>query len=245
MGVVPAGTYQMGCTPGAGKCYKDEKPARSVTFTRSFEVMVHEVTQGEYQALMGTNPSKFSSCGLSCPVETVSWVDAARYANAASAAAGLEACYTVVGDSVTWDSGLSCAGYRLPTESEWEVAARGGADTTYSGSDDHKSVAWTIKNSKGKPHPAKQLRPNGYGLYDMSGNVWELTWDWYDKRAYQSGAQTDPHGPVSGSERVARGGSGSDTPASARVADRIGYPPSYRFSIFGFRLARTADSPPP
>ena len=239
MGVVPAGTYQMGCTPGAGKCSKDEKPARSVTFTRSVEVMVHEVTQGEYQALMGTNPSKFSSCGLSCPVEAVSWVDAARYANAASAAAGLEACYTVVGDSVTWDSGLSCTGYRLPTESEWEVAARGGADTAYSGSDDHKSVAWTTGNKARRTHPVKQLRPNGYGLYDMSGNVWEWTWDWYDKRAYQSGAQTDPLGPVSGSRRVDRGGSWCNPPAYTRVADRGWITPSDRCADLGFRLART------
>jgi len=228
MGVVPAGAYNIG-----------ERSDYSVTFTRSVEVMVHEVTQGEYQALMGTNPSEFSSCGASCPVETVSWVDAARYANAASAAAGLGACYTVVGDSVTWDRGLSCTGYRLPTESEWEVAARGGVATEYSGSDDPNAVAWTDKNSNYETHPVKQLRPNGYGLYDMSGNVWEWTWDWYAE-SVGGGVQTDPLGPVSGSFRVDRGGSWRSAPAFARVAFRDRFTPSVRSSNLGFRLARTA-----
>ena len=231
MGVVPAGTYNIG-----------EKSDHSVTFTRSFEVMVHEVTQGEYEALMGRETSYFPSCGASCPVNMVTWMDAARYANAASAAAGLETCYTVLEDSVTWESGLSCAGYRLPTDSEWEVAARGGLDTKYSGSDNYKSVAWTIRNRPYETRPVKRLLPNGYGLYDMSGNVAEWTWDWFDESAYQSGAQTDPLGPASGSLHVLRGGSWAHQPAFARVTNRdnqgsnAGTHPSV-----GFRLAKTAD----
>ena len=131
-------------------------------------------------------------------------------------------------------------GYRLLTEAEWEAAARGREGFVYAGSGTLGSVAWTKANSGRHPHPVKGLSPNGYGLYDMSGNVWEWTWDWYAE-SYGSGLQTDPHGPASGSRRVLRGGSWYYSPAFARVAYRLWTPPSYRNFNLGFRLARPAQ----
>ena len=213
----------------------DEQQHR-VQLTKGFCVMETEVTQGMWESLGMKNRSKFKKCGSSCPVEMVSWLDAVKYANAVSEREGLTAVYQVQGDSVSEVSGAS--GYRLLTEAEWEAAARGREGFVYAGSDDLSAVGWTAANSGKKTHPVKGLSPNGYGLYDMSGNVWEWTWDWYAE-SYGGGVQTDPHGPVSGSFRVMRGGSWDLTPAYARVANRIWNNP-FRRSNFGFRLARTA-----
>jgi len=249
MARVPAGTYEVGCTKGQSDCNPDEKPKRQVTLRRAYEVMVHEVTQGEYAGVMGSNPSKFSSCGDSCPVERVSWVDAVTYANAVSREAGLEECYTIpteqellLGDTVSWPKGLPCTGYRLPTEMEWEVAARGGADTLYSGGNSLDSVGWTSSNSGSRTQAVMQKSPNAYGLYDMTGNVWEWTWDWYGAETYKERRVTDPLGPASGSNRVYRGGGWENSPSSARVASRFKNPLNFRTNVdLGFRLARTAD----
>ena len=124
MGLVSAGTYEMGCTPPAGRCFRESRPVRTVILTRSYEVMEHEVTQDEYESLMGVTPSFHSHCGGNCPVDTVNWLDAVRYANAASTAAGLESCYEVADIEVTWSRGFDCTGYRLPTEPEWEYSSR-------------------------------------------------------------------------------------------------------------------------
>ena len=141
---VPAGTYVIGCTPGQGDaCDGDERPAHPVTLTRAVLVMETEVTQGLWRAVMGSNPSHFGSCGEECPVEQVSWLDAVAFANALSKRDGLEPCYVVAGYVVTWPKGAACRGWRLPTEAEWEVAARGGVDRRYSGSAEPGAVGWT------------------------------------------------------------------------------------------------------
>ena len=239
--LVPAGTVTVGCTPGQGEaCQDDEKPARKVTLSRSVYTGETEVTQGLYQGLMGSNPSYFPSCGSNCPVETVSWFDGVRLANKLSAAEGLEACYTIDGESVSWPKGPACRGYRLPTEAEWEVAARGGGDARHAGGDELSAVGWFNGDSGATPHPVGQKQANGYGLHDMSGNVLEWAWDWYDERAPAAGAVRDPLGPASGAMRVYRGGSWLFDPKYARVAVRGYGPPGDRGSNLGLRLVRTA-----
>jgi serine/threonine protein kinase len=224
--VIPAGTYKIGCTAGQSDCDDYEKPAHNVKLTRSFSMMTTEVTQGQYRAVTGENPSQFSQCGENCPVEKVNWYDAAKFANALSKSEGLSACYRINGENVKLSNGLDCEGYRLPTEAEWEVAARGGADTLYAGSDDLRSVGWYISNSGGNTHPVGQKHANGYGLYDMSGNVREWTWDRYDSDYYTSSTMTDPQGPSNGSNRVARGGSWNSRAEDTRVSANTAVLPS-------------------
>jgi sulfatase modifying factor 1 len=231
---VPGGRFTM----GQGGTQADEKPAHSVSIS-GFWMGKTEVTQGLYQQVMGKNPSNFSSCGDSCPVETVSWLDAVTFANKLSELEGLEACYTISGSNVSWPRGRSCTGYRLPTEAEWEYAARAGQSTTYAGSNELGDVAWYGDNSGSKTHPVAQKDDNAWGLYDMSGNVWEWVWDWYDSDYYQSSSSTDPVGPSTGSNRVRRGGSWGGSPSLARVAYRSYVAPSSRYGDLGLRLARS------
>lgn len=237
MMVVPAGTYELGCTASQVGCDANEKPTHQVKLSRSLLIGQTEVTQGLWQSVMGSNPSSFKACGPTCPVEHVSWIDAATFANALSKKDGLESCYTISGNSVTWPRGLRCAGYRLPTEAEWEVASRGGRDTLFSGGAEAGAVGWTSENSNNTTHPVSQKAVNGYGLYDMTGNVWEWTWDWYG--VYSSGSQVDPLGAGGGSLRVFRGGSWRLAAAYARVARRDSEDPAGCYSSLGLRLARS------
>ena len=229
MKLISAGTFTMG-SPETEKIRNSKEVQHQVTLTRSFYIMEAEVTQALWTAVMGSNPSHFSSCGDSCPVETVNWYDAVEFANRLSDREGLERCYTVTGESVAWPKGLDCKGYRLPTEAEWEYAARGGESYVYAGSDNLDEVAWYgyVKNSGEKTHPVCGKKRNGYGLCDMSGNVFEWVWD------------KDPEGPSSGSFRVLRGGSWDFDAGFARVARRFGYGPRNRVGSFGFRLSRSA-----
>jgi formylglycine-generating enzyme required for sulfatase activity len=241
MRLVPAGTYTLGCTAGqGGDCSDDEKPARKVTLSRSVYMGETEVTQGLYQRLMGSNPSYFSACGSNCPVDHVSWYDVVKLANKLSAAEGLESCYVINGESVSWAKGPACLGYRLPTEAEWEVSARGGGDAKYAGGNELSAVGWFDSNSGSQTHPVGQKQANAYDLHDMSGNVWEWVWDWYDNSAYAAGAVRDPLGPASGSYRVLRGGSWINVPQRARVAYRNYDTPGFRNYALGVRLLRTA-----
>jgi formylglycine-generating enzyme required for sulfatase activity len=251
MMAVPAGSYEVGCTASQSGCEADEKPAHTVKLSRGTLMGKTEVTQGLWQSVMGSTPwtwnmffsgNEQGECsgggvGSTLPAHCVSWIDAAKFANALSKKDGLEACYTISGDSVSWPRGLSCTGYRLPTEAEWEVAARGGRDTLYAGGAELGAVGWTSENTSNTTHPVGQKAANGYGLHDMTGNVWEWTWDWYG--AYSSGTQADPQGASSGSSRVYRGGSWNRSAARARVALRRRYVPAYLHYDLGFRLART------
>ena len=241
---IPASTFDMGSTPGQPDFGYG---VHSVTLTHAYYIGVTEVTQGEFQAVTGYNPSRFTDCdGLgpdNCPVEQVSWYESAAYANAVSAAAGLQECYTCTGSGtgVQCDAGVNpydCTGYRLLTEAEWEGAARCGTDTAYAGSNTSTDVAWTAENSNSSTHTVASLAPNACGLYDMSGNVGEWTQAWYDE--YPSGSVTDPIGAESGSERVFRvGGWGGDA-RYATVSVRNYYDPSGDSPDVGFRLARTS-----
>jgi formylglycine-generating enzyme required for sulfatase activity len=242
MRLVPAGRYAIGCTPGQGSaCESDERPARSVTLSRSVWFGEAEVSQGLYARVTGRYPSRNVECGDDCPVEHVSWRDVVRFANALSAEEGLELCYVIGAVQVAWPKGPACTGYRLPTEAEWEVAARAGQDVLYAGSNDLSEVGWTLLESENRTHPAGTKRANAYGLADMSGNVGEWVWDWYLPEAYQSDIAVDPTGPSSGDERVVRGGDFRSSAEIARVARREAFPPEYKWKRIGFRLVRTAS----
>jgi formylglycine-generating enzyme required for sulfatase activity/uncharacterized caspase-like protein len=210
---IPAGSFTMGSAEGVGVV--DEHPAHQVTLTRGYWLMEHEVTQGEWSAVMGSDPSYFSSCGASCPVEQVSWEDAQAFIKKVSTRDGVS--------------------YRLPTEAEWEYAARGGQSDEYAGNAEPEKVAWTDGNSGRTTHPVCGKARNRYGLCDMSGNVWEWVADWRGR--YPSGAASDPTGPAVGSKRVFRGGSWNFPSANARVANRRWSAPGHRWSDVGLRLA--------
>ena len=212
---VEGSTFTMGATPEQGNdAYEYERPAHQVTLS-DYYIGRYEVTQKEWQAVMGDNPSKFYGDNL--PVDYVSWNGCQDFINKLNQLTGLK--------------------FRLPTEAEWEFAARGGKQSKgykYSGSDNAKNIAWYEKNSGSKPHQVGTKEPNELGIYDMSGNVGEWCGDWYGR--YSSSAQTNPTGPSSGSRRVLRGGSWYRIAGYCRVSYRSSYYPSYRFNGNGFRV---------
>jgi formylglycine-generating enzyme required for sulfatase activity len=216
-----------------GDNYSNEKPVHQVTVS-AFYIGKYEVTQREWQEVMGSNPRSFKGDNL--PVEKVSWLDVIEYCNRRSVREGRTPAYTVNGTSVSWNRNAD--GYRLPTEAEWEYAARGGSGAvtvSYSGSNNIDAVAWYSGNSGNKTHPVGTKQPNSFGLYDMSGNVLEWCWDWYG--SYPSGRQTDPVGIASGSGRVVRGGSWGDLASVCALSYRNYFSPDIRYSNLGFRVA--------
>ena len=211
---VKGGCYQMGDTFGDGD--KDEKPVHNVCVS-NFYIGKYEVTQGQWKKVMGSNPSSFSSCGDSCPVENVSWNDVQEFIGKLNRQSGKN--------------------YRLPAEAEWEYAARsGGKSQKYSGGNEVDDVAWYSSNSGSKTHPVGQKQPNSLGIYDMTGNVWEWCNDWYGEKYYGESPRDNPQGPSSGSGRVIRGGSWFDNAAYARASYRIRNNLVYRDYDLGFRL---------
>ena len=227
MAFVEGGTFTMGATAEQGSdVYNEEKPTHSVTVS-DFYIGKYEVTQAQWRAVMGSNPSGFT--GDNNPVEYVSWDDVQEFITKLNAQTGKH--------------------LRLPTEAEWEYAARGGNKSKgykYSGSDNIDEVAWYNSNSSSITHPVGQKTPNELGIYDMSGNVYEWCQDWYG--AYSSSSQTNPTGPSSGSERVLRGGSWFNNARNCRVSDRDSGIPDGRSGYFGFRLVletEGSESPEP
>ncbi|MDP7400247.1 MAG: formylglycine-generating enzyme family protein, partial [Lentisphaeria bacterium] len=169
---------------------------------------------------MGENPSHFDECGDDCPVERVSWFDVVAFCNALSRAEGLEECYVIEGEDVTWPRGLDCTGYRLPTEAEWEYACRAGTTTAYSwGNSIAASNANYTSSGINQTRDVGQYAANPWGFFDMHGNVWEWVADRYNA-TYPTGSVTDPTGPASGSTRVLRGGSWYTAGTNLRSAGR-------------------------
>ncbi|MCL2025629.1 MAG: SUMF1/EgtB/PvdO family nonheme iron enzyme [Leptospirales bacterium] len=229
---VKGGSFQMG-DDYSGAANKNERPAHRVTLS-SFYMSKYPVTQKEWAAVMGSNPSRFG--GENRPVENVNWFDAVQYCNNRSLQDGLTPAYTINGENVTWNREAN--GYRLPTEAEWEYAAKGGdgspGNFKFSGSNDPNEVAWHKDNSGGSTRDVGTKKPNGLGLYDMSGNIAEWCWDWFGD--YRAEAQTDPLGAFS-SVRVGRGGSWRDDAQESRSAFRSYSNPHSRYGNVGFRIA--------
>ena len=237
---IEAGSFTMGSSSNLSSCRdpKDCEYPHDVRLSQAYLIGTHEVTQRVWSSVMGSNPSRFR--GPNRPVEGITWFDAVRFANALSEHEGLDPAYTVRGKNVSWNRGAS--GWRLPTEAEWEYAARGGESYTYSGSNRLQDVGWSKTNARGT-RDVGSLGPNRYGLYDMSGNVWEWVWDW--NAPYPRRAVSDPSGPSYGTERCFRGGAWAEKPASLRVANRGYYNPSVSGwgrarNRIGLRLARNA-----
>jgi formylglycine-generating enzyme required for sulfatase activity len=211
MASIPAGEFQMGSNSSVAN--DDEKPVHTVRISKGFWLGRTEVTQGLWQVVMGSNPSYFLK-GSTYPVERVSWDDCQAF---------ITKLNQMVGSNY----------FRLPTEAEWEYACRAGTTGDYYGNVD--SIAWYDGNSGSTTHPVAQKQANAFGLYDMSGNVWEKCQDWFGD--YSGGYQTDPTGPVSGSFRVGRGGSWEFWARGVRSAIRGISVPGNRSNQTGFRLA--------
>jgi formylglycine-generating enzyme required for sulfatase activity len=255
MVLVPADAFTMGSPPTELGRVSNENPQHQVTLTKAIFVSTCEVTQSEWQTVMGWNESYFQ--GANRPVETVTWFDAVSYCNQRSAVDELTPAYTITGASyegnhissatVTWNQAAS--GYRLLTEAEWEYACRATSTSafcnggiTYTGCSpldpNLDEVGWYCGNSSSTTHDVGGKAANAWGLKDMHGNVYEWCWDWYGT---YSGDATDPIGPESGSARVTRGGNwGGDGARYCRSATRYSCDPSGRFSRLGFRSSRTA-----
>ncbi len=252
---IQSGAFQMGSPNDELGRFRNEGPVHTVTITRPFYIKQYEVTQGEWKSMFHNNPSRFSTCGDECPVDQVNWFEAVAYANALSEKEGLEKCYTmsdcsgILGSgnpdydryqcTVTYPNLLDCKGYRLPTEAEWEYAARAGVHGPRYG--EIYSTTWFTGNSSWLTHPVGEKSPNNWGLYDVLGNVKEWVNDLYDEYYYSScntGCQ-DPLGPDNSDLRVQRGGCWANSTASVRLAVRDGLYPRFRNDYSGFRLART------
>jgi len=206
---IPPDNFQMGCSDGDKECDTDEQPAHQVRISKGFWLGQTPVTQAAYQQVMHSNPSHFH--GAQLPVETVSWNEAKGY------------CETVGG--------------RLPTEAEWEYAARAGTTTARYG--DLNTIGWYDKNSRGKTREVGRQRANGWGLYDMLGNVWEWVNDWYDADYYKNSTSEDPKGPMEQKQyRVIRGGSWHSGSRVLRSSYRFRIGPSSSLAVVGFRCAR-------
>ena len=218
--LIPAGTFQMGCSSEAEQCDAGEKPRHEVTISKPFYLGKYEVTQAQWEAVMGNNPSHYK--GADRPVELVSWDDVQEFIGKLNAKEGH-------------------IGYRLPTEAEWEYAARAGSAKAYGFGDDVGQLgnyAWYRVNSGEETHPVGQKRPNAWGLHDMHGNVWEWVQDRYGEYSAGSAADpADPAGPQAGELRVLRGGAWDQTARRCRSASRIMGPPGARVGAVGFRLA--------
>ena len=231
---INGGTFTMGSPAAESGRSGNEGPQRQVTLS-SFYIGRYEITQAEYQEIMGANPSSFK--GQDLPVETVSWFDAIDYCNRRSEKEGLIPVYTISGNSVRWNENAN--GYRLPSEAEWEFACRAGSQTPFYTGTSVNEAGWHSGNSGGRTHPVGTKQPNSWGLYDMHGNVLEWCWDWLG--TYSGEAQTDPRGAISGSSRVYRGGCFRFEAHQSRSAFRFGNHPNLRVFLVGLRVARSGS----
>jgi formylglycine-generating enzyme required for sulfatase activity len=219
--LIPAGEFLMGSPDSAKEANYWEKPQHRVRITKPFYLGKFAVTQEQWEAVMGNNPSKFK--GPKNPVETVSWEDCQKFLEKLNAKVGTERGKFV-----------------LPTEAQWEYASRAGSTTRYCFGDDEKQLgeyAWYLPNSDKKSHPVGEKKPNAWGLYDMHGNVWGWCQDWYKDVYYKESPVDDPPGPTGGSNRMIRGGSCFCPAWFCRSADRSYTVPGDRNFILGLRVS--------
>ena len=234
--LIPKGTFMMGSPASEQGRTQDYDTQHEVTISEDYYLGVFEVTQGQYEKVMGTNPSYFQkrvigkSDSSMYPVEQVSWEDAVEFCKKLSELPEEKKAGRV---------------YRLPTEAEWEYACRAGSKAAYSFGANSKTLgdyAWFGGNSGLQTHPVGEKKANAWGLYDMHGNVWEWCSDWYGK--YPKGSVSDPSGPSEGSSRVFRGGGWSDRASYCRSANRLWYVPPYRDYSLGIRVALSSSGIP-
>jgi len=270
MKAIPNSDVLIGAEDSFTFAQQEERPRHLVTLTRPFAIGRYPVTQSLWKQVMKNNPSEFK--GENRPVEQVNWVECVLFCNTLSALEGLRPVYsTPVGiERLFMQTGesnpaitdtevdqmalqikqdLDANGYRLPTEAEWEYAAKGVSARNnvrqntvrfrYSGSDELNQVAWFRDNSRAKTQPAGQKEANSFGLYDMSGNVWEWVWDWYQEDYYKDSPARNPSGPKTGTAKINRGGSWRNGKESLHCSFRFRNSPSLRYDDLGFRLART------
>jgi len=244
MVLVPGGWFTM----GSGDPDQTDEPPHRV-YISPFFLDTCEVTQEAYTQAMGSNPSKWE--GQRHPVEQIRWAQAAAYCNARSRLEDLTPAY----DPKTWQCDFDTDGYRLPTEAEWEYAARAATTTRYFYGDDPARLgqyAWFRKNETRGPRPVGRKQPNPWGLYDMYGNVWEWCNDFYDEDYYRQSPEKDPRGPPAGKTRVLRGGCWNSRPDLCRSSYRNDEDPGYTDTCFGkdihgfvgFRCVKRAESGP-
>lgn len=212
---VPGGCFTAGAMDGNS----DEKPPHEVCLS-PYYLGKYEVTQGQWRRVMGSNPALFNRCGDDCPVDQVSWSDAQEF--------------------ISRLNGLTGRRYRLPTEAEWEYACTGGGKGDRHCGGEVAAVAWHDGNSGARVHPVGQKKPNSFGIFDMSGNVWEWVLDWNGR--YPAKPQQDPMGPTTGSSRVRRGGSWQYGADKARATWRSSGYQEDRAMDLGFRLAHPGES---
>jgi formylglycine-generating enzyme required for sulfatase activity len=240
--LIPKGTFMMG-SPASEQGRDDDETQHEVTISEDYYLGVFEVTRGQYEKVMGTNPSYFQkrvigkSDSSMYPVEQVSWEDAVEFCKKLSELPEEKKAGRV---------------YRLPTEAEWEYACRAGSKAAYSFGANYAwfgansktlgDYAWFRENSGGQTHPVGEKKANAWGLYDMHGNVWEWCSDWYGE--YPKGSVSDPSGPSEGLSRVLRGGFLHDVAAGCRSAVRFRYGPTYWGYYYGFRVALSPSGIP-
>ncbi|MCL1888957.1 MAG: formylglycine-generating enzyme family protein [Desulfovibrionaceae bacterium] len=221
--LIPSGSFMMGCDSSLEECHDNEIPRHEVSISQAFYLGKFPVTQAQWLAVMENNPSKFE--GRRNPVEQISWHDAQEFVGRLNAKEGHNR-------------------YRLPTEAEWEYAARAGTDMAYFFGSDRNELsryAWYAGNSGEKTQPVGRKLPNPWGLYDVYGNVFEWVLDWYGKKYYANRPGTDLKGPSYGANRVLRGGSWYSDAGICRSAYRSYFTPDYRFVTMGVRLALSLD----
>ncbi len=248
---VTAGTFNRGqdkSVPG----FFSGHPVHEVTITRDYFIGAAEITQHQFLAIMGLDRSSWTDCGKDCPADNISWFDAVDALNALSRYRGLQECYSGTGDDRVF-AGLDCTGYRLPTEAEWEYAARAGTATSFHTGDltiDDDMMGcdvvdpaldmagWYCANSEMEPHPVKGKAANAWGLYDTHGNMWEWVHDRWDP--YTADAKTDPLGGTTGNIYMRRGGAYRTTPGRTMTAHRVrDGAPAGRHVCLGLRVVRT------
>ncbi len=220
---IQGGCFQMGDTFGDGE--PDERPVHEVCVD-DFYLAEHEVTQGQWKAVMGDNPSQFQHCGDNCPVDNVSWHDAQAYIEKLNKTTGRQ--------------------YRLPTEAEWEYAARDrGKAMKWAGTNDASKLskfAWYGENARDRTHAVKTKKPNALGIYDMTGNVNEWLFDRWGKRYYRDSPRDNPKGPERGIGRDSRGGSWWSEIKFTRIANRYADDPDFHAGNHGLRLAMDRET---
>ena len=224
---IPAGSFIMGSPEDELERHGDEGPLRNVRISQGFYLGTYEVTQAQWKAVMGDNPSVFRNFPDSDkhPVDMISWNDARAFVDKLNT--------------------LGLGSFRLPTEAEWEYACRAGTDTRYYWGTDSSDwqvhdYAWAFSLAEGRSHPVGQKEPNAWGLYDMSGNVWEWCQDWRSG-SYDPADTLDPTGAPGGTKKVYRGGSWFNKPSTLRTANRNGHEPDLRFTNAGLRLVMEAE----